>query len=128
MNVVNIQRNSALYPVPTGDTRVFPGDVIGVIGTDEQIQCLLPIVEDKGQQQPAPAGEARFMHFAISEASPLVGKTLAQARLREDYASLLVAVQRSGDSYLAPTPDVAFAAGDVLWIVGDAKRLAALKK
>ena len=128
VNVVNIQRNSVLYPVPTGDTRVFPGDVIGVIGTDEQIQRLLPMVEDKGQQQASAAGEARFMHFAISDASPLVGKTLAQARLREDYASLLVAVQRAGDNYLAPTPDIAFAAGDVLWIVGDAKRLAALKK
>lgn len=128
VNVVNIQRNSVLYPVPTGDTRVFPGDVIGVIGTDEQIQHLLPMVEDKGQQQASTAGEARFMHFAISEASLLVGKTLAQARLREDYASLLVAVQRGDDDYLAPTPDVTFAAGDVLWIVGDSKRLAALRK
>lgn len=128
VNVVNIQRNSVLYPVPTGDTRVFPGDVIGVIGTDEQIQHLLPMVEDKGQQQASTAGEARFMHFAISEASSLVGKTLAQARLREDYASLLVAVQRGDDDYLAPTPDVTFAAGDVLWIVGDSKRLAALRK
>ncbi len=128
VNVVNIQRNSVLHPVPTSDMRIFPGDVIGVIGTEEQIQNLLPLVEESGDTPNAEQGEARFLHFAISEKSPLVGKSLLDARLREDYASLLVSVQRGEDNFLNPTPDLTFADGDVLWIVGDPKRLSELKK
>ena len=128
VNVVNIQRNSVLYPVPKSDMRIFPGDVLGVIGNEEQIEKMLPLVEESGTAATSEHGEAKFQHFAISDESPLVGKTLVEARLREDYASLLVSVQRGETEFLDPTPELTFAGGDVLWIVGDPKRLAELKK
>ena len=56
----------------------------------------------------------------------LVGKTSATARLREDYASLLVAIQR-GEEYKKPTGQEVFAVGDVLWLVGDVKKIDKLK-
>ena len=31
------------------------------------------------------------------------------------------------DNYISPTPDLTFAAGDILWIVGNPKQLARLK-
>ena len=128
VNVVNIQRNSVIYPVPKGDMRIFPGDVLGVVGTDEQIQALLPLVESN-EKLVSTAGSPQFMHFAITEKSPIVGKKLSQVRLREDYRSMLVAVQRGeDDEYLNPPPDLCFAPGDVLWIVGDPKMLAPLRK
>lgn len=129
VNVVNIQRNSVIYPVPKGDMRIFPGDVLGVIGTDEQIQTMLPLVESN-EKLVSTAGSPQFLHFVISENSPIIGKTLSQARLREDYRSMLVAVQRgeSDDDYLNPTPDLCFCPGDILWIVGDPKLLAPLRK
>ena len=132
VNVVNIQRKSVIHPVPKGDMRIFPGDLLGVIGTDEQIQAMLPLVE-ANEVAERNVGAPVFMHFAITERSPVVGKTLEQARLREDYSSLLVAVQRDSetdndDGYINPTPDLRFAAGDVLWIVGDPHLLAPLRK
>ena len=39
--------------VPGADERVFPGDVLGVIGTDEEIQKLLPVVEAVCDDAPA---------------------------------------------------------------------------
>ncbi len=126
VNVVYIQRNSVLYPVPTGDVRIFPGDVLGVIGTDEQIQRMLPLVEATETQTAAAHFETEFTHFVLTEHSPLVGKTLAVARLREDYSSLLVAVKRD-DEYLTPAPELMFLAGDTVWIVGDKKQLQALR-
>ena len=128
VNVSSIQRNSVIYPVPKGDMRIFPGDVLGVVGTDEQIQALLPLVESN-EKLVSTAGSPQFIHFAITEKSPIVGKKLSQARLREDYRSMLVAVQRGeDDEYLNPPPDLCFEPGDVLWIVGDPKMLAPLRK
>lgn len=128
VNVVNIQRNSVIYPVPDGNTRIFPGDVLGVIGTEEQIQQMLPLVEAKDETSVSNVGEAKFIHFAISEQSPIVGKSLVDARIREDYGSHLVAVQRGDDDFINPTPEVVFQPGDILWIVGDPQKLTAIKK
>lgn len=126
VNLVNIQRNGVLHPVPNGDTRIFPGDILGIIGTDEQILQMLPLVEATSMPEHRSA-DVKFTHFAIGEQSPLVGKLLKYARLNEDYESLLVAVQRGDDDFITPTPDLEFQAGDILWIVGDPARLHELK-
>lgn len=126
VNVVNVQRNGMSYPVPGGDMRIFPGDTLGVIGTDEKIQHMLPVVEAHDSNDAPVQHKEEFVHFAIGPGSPLVGRTLAQAQLRERYKSLLVAIERDDDVYISPTPDVVFNAGDTLWIVGDPVELKAL--
>ena len=128
VNLVNIQRGNKLHPVPSGDMRIFPGDVLGVIATEEQIQRMLPLVEAQKEAVELPPSEVKFMHFAISNHSPIVNTKLEDTRLREDYGALLVAVQRNNDEYISPTPDLTFIAGDILWIVGDPNQLAPLKK
>ncbi len=128
VNIVAIIRNSVRYPIPTGDMRIFPGDQIGVIGTDDQIQTLLPLLDPKAQNAEANASaDVEFTHFELTENSTLLGKTLSQAHLREDYKSLLVAVERGEENFLTVTPDLEFAKGDVLWIVGDKEMMKKLK-
>ena len=128
VNIASITRGSNYYPVPTGEMRIFPGDHMAVVGTDEQIQALLPIVEQKGEDIAAPfdKNDMEFVHFELSETSPILGKTVAEAGLRDTYASLLVAIQR-GQEYIKPTGTEVFAAHDVIWIVGNEKRLIELK-
>ena len=121
VNVVAIQRNSVRYPIPTGDMRIFPGDIIGVIGTDEQIQALLPLLEATAATQPQDNIEVKFTHFPLSDTSPLLGVRLGDTSLREDYKSMIVAIERGQDNFLTPTPDIVFQPGDVLWAVGDVK-------
>ena len=127
VNLVNIQRAGKLHPVPSGEMRIFPGDLLGVIGTEEQIQRMLPLVEAQHNVIDTPDNDVRFIHFAIGEHSSIVGVKLENARLREDYGALLVAVQRGPDDYISPTPDLTFRPGDILWIVGNPKQLASLK-
>ena len=76
INLVNIQRAGKLHPVPSGEMRLFPGDVLGVIGTEEQIQRLLPLVEAQGIRDESPNPEVKFTHFAITRNSPIVGVML----------------------------------------------------
>ena len=127
INLVNIQRGGVHHPVPSGEMRIFPGDVLGVIGTEEQIQQILPLIEAQSEHAQAPVHDVKFIHFAISQQSPLVKQRLEDTHLREDYGALLVAVQRGEDEYISPTPDLVFHTGDILWIVGDPKQLARLK-
>ena len=127
VNVAGIQRAGKQYAVPSGDMRIFPNDVLGVIATEEQIQRLLPLVEAQSVHADTTNMEIKFVHFAITGQSPIVGKKLEDTHLREDYGALLVAVQRGEDEYLSPTLDLTFKTGDILWIVGNPKQLAPLK-
>ena len=127
VNLVNIQRAGKLHSVPTGDMRIFPGDILGVIATEEQIQRMLPLVEAQNDHSETLNNDVKFVHFSISDNSPIVGIALEDTRLREDYGALLVAVQRGEDDYISPLPGLVFKAGDILWIVGSPKQLAPLK-
>lgn len=130
-NVVSIQRGADLFPIPSADTRIFPGDILGIIGTEEQIQSLLPVIEDSEESanlaHATDENDMNFVHFEVTEDSVLYGKTSATARLREDYSSLLVAIQRD-TRYIEPTGQEVFMAGDILWVVGDSKKLAAFSE
>ena len=127
VNVVDIQRNSVRYPIPTGDMRIFPGDQIGVIGTDEQIQALLPLLESSKATAANETTEVRFTHFELTDSSPLVGKRLGDTSLREDYKSMIVALDRGDEDFIDITPEIVFQAGDEIWIVGDKTLMKKLK-
>ena len=108
--------------------RIFPGDVLGIIGSDEQIQALLPVVEAESDSDDATINAAnfKFTNVQLSEQSPLLGHTSASASLRNKYASLVVAIQR-GEEYLKPNGEVIFQPQDIVWLVGDPKVISELK-
>ncbi len=127
VNLVGIQRGGEGIPLPSGDTRIFPLDVISVVGTDEQIQRLLPIVEAQGQSGETTADPSKFKLTAISlgDSSPLIGKSAVSANLRRDYSALVLALQR-GEEFVTIDGNERFETGDVVWIVGDPKLTASL--
>lgn len=127
VNVASIQRGGEIIAVPNGNERLFPGDVIGVIGTDELIEELLPVVEMEELSHDNQVSDMKLTSIHLSETSPLIGQTSASAQIRDRYKALLVAIQHSDGSYDHPTGSTVFYAGDVLWMVGDPKILKHLK-
>ncbi len=125
VNVVSIQRGPRLIAIPGAHQRLYPGDVIGVIGTDEQLQSMLPEVE-----MPLPEGESdsevKLTSVLLSDSSPLVGATPRSSSLRASYDAIVVAVQREGE-YIDSQPDLVFRSGDLVWLVGNTYKIAGLK-
>lgn len=128
VNVASIQRGSKFIPVPGGTERIFPGDVLGVIGSEESIQSLLPVLERQNDNadDSAPVGRFKLTSIQLSEKSPLLGKTIAQSGLRDKYYALLVAVHR-GDDYITSDFNTPFQPHDILWLVGDPSILETIK-
>lgn len=127
VNVASIQRGGELIAVPNGNERLFPGDVIGVIGTDELIEELLPVVEMEELSHDNQVSDMKLTSIHLSETSPLIGQTSASAQIRDRYKALIVAIQHSDGSFDHPTGSTVFYADDVLWMVGDPKILKNLK-
>ncbi len=128
VNIVSVQRGSVTITIPGGERRIFPGDVLGVIGTDEQIEHVLPLIEknmpvDPSEEKPV---DFKLVKILLTETSPLVGKTPRTSGIRDKYDGLVLAIQR-GDEYTDSEPDMVFNAGDIVWLVGDPKTLETLR-
>ncbi len=67
--------------------------------------------------------EERLFAVLLPEDSALVGKTLAQSRLGPALGLSVLAIQRRGESHLAPDPGLVFEAGDRLLVEGEVDRL-----
>lgn len=127
VNIVSIQRGMSVIPIPSAKERVFPGDVLGVIGTDAQIEAILPMVEaQKPATDSVEPGEFNLRAIMLSESSPLIGKTPITSRLRNDYDVLVVAVQR-GEEYIDSDPNLKFRSSDILWVAGSPAALNKIK-
>ena len=128
VNVVGIQRASRYIPIPNGRTRIYPGDVLSVIGTDEQISDMLPKVEatlpeDTSAIDPS---QVKLASILLDDSSPLIGKTPQSTSLRDSYNALVVAVDR-GEEHIDSRPDLVFEKGDIVWLVGVTSEINKLK-
>ena len=128
VNIVGIQRGLTYIPIPNGRTRIYPGDTITVIGTDSQIEKMLPAVEANLPQSDnhTDISQIKLTSILLSAQSPLIAQTPRSASLRDTYDALVVAVDR-GEEHIDSQPDLVFQEGDIVWLVGNPVKLAKLK-
>lgn len=130
VSVASIQRGDSYMPLPSKDARIFPGDILGVIGSDEQLRHLNADIEafHKAALE-TPANQQNHVELSsilLSESSAVINRPLRDTDLRHDFYSMIVKVQR-GEEYFDPAPDLVLNAGDVIWVVGDPAYLSKLK-
>ncbi|ATL47843.1 sodium:proton antiporter [Chitinophaga caeni] len=129
-NVAMIERGSLIIMPPSRDERLFPGDKISVISTDDQLQGIQAYLESPIQQiSPEQAKEdITLENFVIQDDSPLLGKTIRQSSVRETTQGLIVGIERRGNRLLNPPSDFIFQEGDIIWIVGRKQKIKQLIK
>lgn len=118
INIASIQRGGAVIPVPGGNERLFPGDVVGVIGTEDNISNFMNSLEQGADHSTvnAKTEDVKLTSITLSPHSSLPGKTLEEADLRNRHHALVVALQR-GAAFINLAPHEAFREGDVVWLV-----------
>lgn len=127
INVVSIQRGYKTIPIPNGDERVYPGDVLGVIGTDDNIEKMLPVVEAQAESSgDTNTGRLKLKSVLLSLNSPLIGKTPVTASLRNEFDLLAVAVRRNGE-FIDSDPNLVFEPGDIVWVAGTEENIHKIK-
>ncbi|HBC21588.1 MAG TPA: sodium:proton antiporter [Porphyromonadaceae bacterium] len=130
VSISSIQRGHLMMPLPSSDARIFPGDILGVIGTDDQIKHLndeLEHVEKAYTKLDVKQPEVSLRSIRLTASSPIIGKPLAQTNIREDYYCIIVKVQRADGEFVNPQPDTVLHAGDLIWVVGDESQFKKMK-
>ena len=125
VNVASIQRGERMIPIPGGSTRIFPGDTLGVVGTDEQIQRLLDTIEQSDREAASTDDniDIEFTSIVLSATSPVAGKKVSDIDFRGTYSVMLVSIEHSDGTYESPKGDSILSEGDNLWLVGDKRQI-----
>ncbi len=130
VSVSSIQRGEMFIPLPSVDARIFPGDILGVIGTDEQIKKLnddIESAEKAFRSVPVTQPEITLRSIRLTDHSPIINIPLGKTNLHTDYYSMIVKVQRGDNEFEQPDASTILKAGDIVWVVGDASRIDAMK-
>ena len=130
VSVSSIQRGEDYMPLPSAAARIFPGDILGVIGTDDQLKRLNEDIENADaayRQLNVSQRKVELKMLRLTENSPIVNKPLRDTDIRHDYYSMLVKIRRGEDQYIQPGPDVVLLPGDAVWVVGDPDQFAAIR-
>lgn len=121
VSVSSIRRGDEFIPLPTGDTRIFPGDTLGIIGTDSQIKRLNDEIDNVNNQKKESLKhpDIELKSILLTQDSPIIDRPLYETDLRNDYFCMVISVQRGDSEFINPGPSTVLQAGDLLWIVGD---------
>lgn len=125
VNIASIEREDLIINVPDRYERLFPNDVISVIGTDEQLKKFKDSIEKKDDVGDLlkTKSEIKLLHFTINPNSTLENITIKDSNIRELTKGLVVGIERNGKRILNPESNEVFKEGDIVWIVGNEKRI-----
>ncbi len=129
INIAFIKRGEITINIPTKNERLFPGDEICVIGTDEQVVEFKNYLDQHEIDAPPIVREPVIVLQQIElKAENFIGKSIRKSQLREKTKGLIVGLERRGKRILNPDSEEVLEKNDILWIVGDKKRMARIFK
>ena len=130
VHVSSILRGHRRINIPGGDDKVFPGDRLQVIGSDEQLTAFNKAVSGNVTEAD-PDVEKREMHLrqiVIDKNGRFSGRTLGESGIRDKYNCMVVGIEEGKENLSAVNASYRFRPDDIVWIVGEAPDLEAVVK
>jgi CPA2 family monovalent cation:H+ antiporter-2 len=124
VNIAYIKRGNLHINMPTKYEKLYPSDEIFVIGTDIQVKEFgdyLTKHEFKILQEEE--SDIVLQQFEL-EHQEFIGRTIRESELREKTKGLVVGVEHNGRRILNPESNLILSKNDIVWVVGDRKKIA----
>ncbi len=128
VTIALIQRGRKIITAPNRNDRLYPADILQIIGTDKQIdhfrqECETPEFQI---QEPSQLNYV-LQSIYIDSSIPYANKTIRESGLREETHGLVVGIEKRGQRTLNPDSSTVIEPDDVLWIVGDQSLIKGIK-
>lgn len=125
INIATIKRGTIIINIPSRSERLFPGDEISVIGTDEQVVAFKNYLDQNEIDLPEEVLEDEIILQQLELKNRIcIGKTIRESQIREKTHGIIVGIERNGKRILNPESHLILEADDTLWIAGDKKKIA----
>ena len=131
VNIAMIERGNLIIPTPKRDERLYPNDKVMLIGTDDQLASVKELFEDSDIENIElgfPKEDMSLQKIVINSSSPVYGQSIRNSGIRETTQGLVVGIERDGQRILNPDSTLIFENGDIVWIVGNNKKVPNLLK
>ena len=125
-NIVKITRGSHVILVPDGNEKVYPGDELLTVGTEEQLAALREMFKASISAAPEDKSEFNVEPVEVKKDSFLSGVSLKSLDIRKSNC-MVISVLRGDNMIINPRAEFVFAPGDVVWIAGDTASVEYLK-
>ena len=128
VHVSSILRAERRLNIPDGNTIVFPGDRLQVIGADSQLSKMAEALRSEiyGSDPEIEEKTMKLRQMVVTGGSQLLGVTLRDSGIRSRYNCMVVGIEEGEENLSQMSPDRKFEKGDIIWIVGEEKHLAQL--
>ena len=121
IDMSSIMRGSQRLNIPNGETIIYPGDKLQVIGNDEQLQKFATSIAQDiyPEDLEIEKREMKLRQLIISSKSEFCGKSLIESGIRDKYNCMVVGLEEGQENLTKVSPSYQFQKGDILWIVGE---------
>ena len=103
INIAFIKRGEITINIPNKNERLFPGDEICVIGTDDQVNEFNSYLHKNEIEIPEKVADADIVLLQLElNEEEFIGKNIKNSQLREKTNGLIVGVERNGKRILNP--------------------------
>ena len=127
VNVAMIKRGLLTITTPQKYDRIYPGDKLFIICTDQQEKKMNAILRpDKKLVESQKDAQVELDKFTIEHDSTFINKSIRESGIRTSTNGLVVGIERGGQRILNPESTMVFEEGDVVWIVGEKKLIDAI--
>ncbi len=128
VHVSSILRSTHRINIPDGDTEIFPGDKLQVIGSDSGLSAMAAALRSElyGEDADVEKRSMRLRQMVITAKSAFVGKTLCESGIRDRYNCMVVGLEEGKETLSQVAPSHRFETGEILWIVGEEPALEAI--
>jgi len=124
INIAFIKRGEIMINIPTRNDRLFPGDEICVIGTDNQVQEFNKYLHE---HEVAISEKTIELDLVLKQVDlkngQFIGKSIRESQIREKTHGLVVGMERNRKRILNPESHTILEPYDILWVVGSKKML-----
>ena len=118
VNIAFIKRGEFTINIPTKNERLFPGDEICIIGTDNQVNQFKGYLHQNEIEIPEIIESDIILKQLELKEEEFIGKNIRDSQLREKTNALIVGIERSGKRILNPESTMILEKNDILWVVG----------
>ena len=121
IDMSSIRRGSQRLNIPNGDTVIFPGDKLQIIGNDDQIHKFAQALTSEltPEDVDIEKREMKLRQLIISGGSEFLGKTLIESGIRDKYNCMVVGLEEGRENLTRVLPTRVFEKGDIIWLVGE---------
>ena len=125
VNIALIERGKSSIISPDRYEKLYPGDKLSIIGTDDQLAAVKEFFDNsKDKPESEIRGDEITLHnFTIKADSKLLNSTIRDSGIRTHAKALVVGIERNGIRSLNPESTVMFQEGDIVWVVGVKRKI-----